>query len=188
MTKEELYDQALLSIGSKPLDGANGLNTERGRACEIVFPGVVREVQSLIPWAELVTTTLIEPTGFEDAIRGAQYNKPPQCLRVLALDGMRRGDGFEEELDFLWTRRGGKANMPCRYVRLSLVPDEWSAELTALVRKLFAARIVAPIMKDLSTGNQLEQQFWEVDRARQTALHLNRVRNRRTWTDEDNYF
>lgn len=187
MTKIDLYDEALLMIGSKPLDGVNGLNTERGRACEKLFPGVAREVQSLIPWAELVATTLLSPTGNGDA-RGHDYNMPKDCLRVLDVDGRRRGDGFEEENGFVRFLSGEmKPNLRCRFVRLSLNPDEWSPELRAAVRKLLAARIMPAVTKDVNAGNTLEEQFWNVDRPRLLARHLNRVRNRRTLGDEDNF-
>lgn len=175
-------------IGSKPLDGVNGMESERGRACDLLFPGVAREVQSLAPWAELVKTVLLSPTGRVDPARGAEYNRPKDCLRVLTLNNARRGEGFEEENGFIFYHRSGpRANLPCRYVRLSLLPDEWSAELRGAVRKLLAARIMPAVTKDVSAANSLEEQFWRVDRPRLLALHLNRVRNRRTLNDEDNF-
>ena len=66
MTEIDLYNEALLMIGSKPIDGTNGLNSDKGQACKALFAGVVEEVQSLIPWAELVKTTVLSPTGVED--------------------------------------------------------------------------------------------------------------------------
>lgn len=188
MTKIDLYNEALLMIGSNPIDGTNGLNTTRGQACEVLFPSVVREVQSLIPWAELIKTALLAPTGNKD-VRGTEYNKPPKCLRVLSVNNGRRGDRFEEEDGFIYFHADELTpNLPCRYVRESLIPDEWSMEMRSAIRKLLAARIIPAITKDINAANSLEEQFWNVDRARLTARHLNRVRNRRTLNDEDNFF
>lgn len=187
MTKNDLYNEALLLIGSKPIDGTNGLNSEKGQACEVLFASVVEEVQSLIPWAELVKTTVLSPTGIED-IRGVQYNKPKDCLRVLNVNNGRRNDGFEEEGGFLFYKAGTlTANLPCRYVRRSLIPDEWSTELRAAIRKLLAARILPAITKNMNAANSLEEQFWNVDRPRLMARHLNRTRGRRKLFDDDNF-
>lgn len=188
MTKTDFYNEALLLIGSKALDGTNGINTERGQACERLFESVCDEVQGLIPWAELVKTVLLSPTGRVDEARGAEYNKPPSCLRILTLNNGRRGDNFEEENGFVYFRSSEiRANLPCRYVRRSLLPGEWSPELRAAIRKLFAARIMPAITKDINAANSLEEQFWNIDRPRLLARHLTRVRNRRTLNDEDNF-
>lgn len=187
MTKENLFNEALLMIGSTPLDGTNGLNSTRGQTCEALFAGVVREVQSLIPWAELVKTALLSPTGI-NGIRGYQYNKPKDCLRVLSVNNKRRNEDFEEEGGFIFYKSGtSEANLPCRYIRESLIPDEWSTELYAAIRKLLAARIMPSITKNTNAANTLEEQFWNVDRPRLMARHLNRTGGRRKLNDEENF-
>lgn len=185
MTKLDIFNLALLSIGERPLENETATNTTQvARYCESIYPAVLIDVQAMCNWAELVKTDLVSPTGKQTA-RGLEYNKPQDCLRIIRVNDGKFGENIEEESGFVYIK-GTEGTIPLTYLRLSKHPDEWSPELRQGIVELLAARLCAPIRKNIGDASNMESNFWARTRPRIMARHLNRVNNRRTINDEDN--
>ncbi|MBQ9758799.1 MAG: hypothetical protein IJW12_03400 [Opitutales bacterium] len=173
-----LCESALRLLGLPPVSdwqGDSSVPAAALRSC--VFP-VIREVQSLTRWPELIALRKLQWTGGSDASRGYCFYKPKNCLRVLSA-----GTHWEEEGGYLFVKGVDlDAGVGCRFVRYSENPSEWSSELFGLTVKLLAARVACAGAGDLKTGQALEHEFWTIHRPRVVTQILNRARLENNYT------
>lgn len=172
----EIANSALVQIGETPIYDISDTNDGRAGMVRVLLKQAVREIQvhHAAYWDELLVDenlTLREHgDGLgEDVFR---YNVP---LNLLAIHGLFDENGCSVD----WRMVGGvlctkRPAKQVRYIRLSMNPDEWSAELRSCVIELLAARLVAAIVKDFTTSKKLVATFWQIDFPR---LTLNRRRN-----------
>lgn len=181
MTKRDIVNLAFAQIGETPVNGSP-LARDHAAYADLVYNSVLEDVQSCTTWRELTKTALVSPTG-HDSARGNEYNKPKDCLRIQRVNDGRYGDDFQEEGGFIYIKNTS-GNVEITYTRKSDVPDEWSSELRQAIVALLAARVCTAIRKNITEGQQLEDQFWRVTRPRLIARHLNRAQPRRDRREE----
>lgn len=135
---------------------------------QTVLYQVCREVQAheYGVWDELETDVdlvLRRQTEAGGAFNGVfQYNLPLHMIAPVECYISGRGRiPYEISGGYLHCRESSGVRL--RYIKFSLNPSEWGVELRTCVIKLLAARLVASIVKDYSSSQKLEQQFWSYD-------------------------
>lgn len=173
LTIDSLCESALQALGVPQVPdwrGDAGLLARALRSC--LFP-VMREVQSLTRWPELIVSATMQWSGGRDE-RGYCYYTPERCLRILKAGTSNK---WVAEGKYIYVREIITDSLQeCRYVRFSSNPAEWSSELYSLTVKLLAARVAASGLGDAGKAAQLENQFWQQDRPRVVTQVLNRSR------------
>lgn len=172
----EIANSALVEIGETPIYDIADTNDGRATMVRVLMKQVVREIQvhHTACWDELLCDENLTLREHGDGIGDAElrYNVP---LNLLSVHGLFDENGGSVD----WRMIGGvlcttRPAKRIRFVKLSMNPDEWSAELRSCVIELLAARLVAAIVKDFTTSKQLVATFWQIDFPR---LTLNRRRN-----------
>lgn len=172
LTLGALCDGALRLLGAAPVSDWRGDASTSAAALRACLPTVMREVQSLTRWPELVRRERLQWTGGSDAELGLCFYRPKGCLRVLSA-----GTHWTEEGGFLFVLGAVPDDTAwCRFVKYSENPAEWSSELYGLTMQLLAARAASSGVGDPARGATLEQEFWSVHRPRAVTQVLNRAR------------
>ncbi len=187
MTQLDIFNQAMIFIGEPPIDAANFKNTSAYRACEVMWLPTLRAVQACINWNELERLTEIYPTGKHD-MRGVEYSKPENYIRIIKLEGTRTGDNFREEGAYIYiSNKYGEypEHIKVKYIALEENPDAWSVELSECIVELLAANVYATITK--RDGSQLKEHFWQITRPRMAAIHLRRTQPDRKYSTEKRF-
>ena len=173
LTVDSLCESALQALGVPQVPDWRGDAALLARALRSCLFPVMREVQSLTRWPELIVSATMQWTGARDD-RGYCYYTPERCLRVLKAGHPNK---WVAEGKYIYVREiDPDSPQECRYVRFSANPAEWSSELYSLTVKLLAARVAASGLGDAGKAAQLENQFWQQDRPRVVTQVLNRSR------------
>lgn len=178
-----LCEAALRALGAPQVSDWQSEASIPAAALRANIYAVLKEVQSLTKWPELITRAKLQWTGGSDAKDGLCFYKPDGCLRIIDC-----GSNWLEEGGYVFVRGISSSEQPwCRYVKYSENPSEWSGELFGLTTKLLAARIAASGVGDPKTGRALEQEFWAIHRPRVVTQVLNRSRKRGDYRSTQSY-
>lgn len=146
MNLTDLANEALEDLGGTPINNIDGTERNAVLARPRVFRAI-EKVQSRAHWPELVHEERLVKAG------DSAWHAPRECMAIIDLNGSGR-----------WRRAGGlvyfgadAADVRCRYVRRSIVPDEWGPFLREAIVEQLKADLAFPVSNSPELAANVKQ-------------------------------